>query len=53
MQKDGLILLAKDDGRRKTYIITPEGEQALRMEYRRLKAMIEDGRILEDGERNE
>lgn len=53
MQKDGLISLAKDDGRRKTYIITPEGEQALRMEYRRLKAMIEDGRILEDGERNE
>ena len=30
MQKDGLISLAEDDGRRKTYQITPEGEHALR-----------------------
>ncbi len=53
MQKDGLILLAKDDGRRKTYQITPEGEQALRMEYGRLKSLIQDGNILEDGDENE
>jgi DNA-binding PadR family transcriptional regulator len=53
MQKDGLISLAEDDGRRKTYQITPAGEHALRIEYSRLKAMILDGNILEEGEENE
>ncbi|WP_077619595.1 PadR family transcriptional regulator [Bacillus sinesaloumensis] len=50
MQKDGLISLAEDDGRRKTYEITADGEQALRMEYRRLKSQIQDGKILEGGD---
>ncbi|MBY0146888.1 PadR family transcriptional regulator [Neobacillus niacini] len=53
MQKDGLISLAEDDGRRKTYQITLEGERALRMEFSRLKAMIQDGSILETGDENE
>ena len=53
MQKDGLISLAEDDGRRKTYQITPEGEKALRIEYSRIKAMIQDGSILEEGDENE
>jgi DNA-binding PadR family transcriptional regulator len=53
MQKDGLISLAEDDGRRKTYQITLEGERALRMEFSRLKAMIQDGSILEAGDENE
>jgi DNA-binding PadR family transcriptional regulator len=53
MQKDGLISLAEDDGRRKTYEITPEGEHALRIEYSRVKAMIEDGSILEEGDEND
>ena len=53
MQKDGLISLAEDDGRRKTYRITNEGEQALRMEYKRLIALIRDGKILEEGDENE
>jgi DNA-binding PadR family transcriptional regulator len=53
MQKDGLISLAEDDGRRKTYQITPEGEHALRIEYSRIKAMIQDGSILEEGDENE
>lgn len=53
MQKDGLILLADDDGRRKTYQITPEGELALRMEYSRLKSLVQDGNILEVGIENE
>lgn len=48
MQKDGLIVLAKDDGRRKTYEITKEGEQALRVEYERLKSLINDSSILEE-----
>ncbi|MEG0451165.1 MAG: PadR family transcriptional regulator [Lysinibacillus sp.] len=42
MQKDGLISLAEDDGRRKTYQITVEGEEALRIEYSRLNALIND-----------
>ncbi|WP_431026728.1 PadR family transcriptional regulator [Lysinibacillus sp. LZ02] len=53
MQKDDLISLAEDDGRRKTYQITLEGEQALRTEYSRLKSLIQDGNILEVGDKNE
>ncbi len=53
MQKDGLISLAEDDGRRKTYQITTEGEQALRIEYSRLKSLIQDGGILVEGDENE
>ena len=53
MQKDGLISLAGDDGRRKTYQITLEGEKALRLEYSRLKSLIQDGTILEGGDENE
>lgn len=48
MQKDGLIVLSNDDGRRKTYEITQQGEQALRLEYERLKALIIDSSILEE-----
>jgi len=53
MQKDGLISLEQDDGRRKTYQITKAGEQALRIEYRRLKALIQDSKMLEEGDENE
>ena len=48
MQKDGLIVLSNDDGRRKTYEITQQGEQVLRLEYERLKALIIDSSILEE-----
>ena len=48
MQKEGLIEMKNDDGRRKTYEITKYGELALRAEYRRLQAMIEDGKMLTD-----
>lgn len=50
MQKDGLISLAEDDGRRKTYNITTDGEEALRLEYRRLMALVRDGKVLEEGD---
>lgn len=51
MQKDGLISLAEEDGRRKTYQITAEGERALRAEYKRLQSLLRDGSMLEgDGE---
>ena len=53
MQKDGLISLAQDDGRRKIYQITKAGEHALRIEYRRLKALIQDSKMLEEGDENE
>ena len=52
MEKDGLISLAEDDGRRKTYSITTDGEQALRREYSRLMALVRDGINLEDGDEN-
>lgn len=47
MQKDGLITLTHNDGRRKTYEITATGEQALRAEYERLQAVIDDSKLLE------
>ncbi|MBO1911139.1 PadR family transcriptional regulator [Microvirga sp. 3-52] len=52
LQKEGLIALKKDDGRRKIYTITAEGEYALRHEYGRLKALLKDGDILEEGDTN-
>lgn len=53
MQKEGLIVLAENDGRRKMYAITLDGKQALRDEYQRLAAMIEDGVLLKGGENDE
>lgn len=53
MQKDGLISLSEDDGRRKTYAITGDGEAALRQEYNRLRAAVRDGFILKEGEGDE
>ena len=51
MKKEGLILLDEDDGRRKVYRITAAGREALTQEYARLKAMVADGRqIEEDGD---
>ena len=50
MQSDGLIYLTQDDGRRKVYRITPEGELALLAEHRRLEAMVRDGRIITGGD---
>ena len=49
MQKDKLITLEIDDGRRKVYRITPVGEAALRVEYERLKALVRDGESIERG----
>lgn len=40
---DGLIVIVSDDGRRKTYAITASGKAALREEYNRLIAMVQDG----------
>ena len=48
LKKEGLIELAAEDERRKTYAITQAGHDALRAEYRRLKHMVEDGSTLEE-----
>ena len=53
MQKDGLIALTNNDGRRKTYEITADGKAALLSEYRRLQAVLEDSQLLEEGNDND
>lgn len=50
MNKDGWIHLTEEDGRRKNYAITDKGRQALQAEYSRLKMLVNDGQILEEGE---
>ena len=47
MHKEGWICLEAQEGRRKTYHITQDGEEALQEEYARLKRMVKDGGILE------
>lgn len=47
MKKEGLIALTAEGERRKVYALTPAGRQALVVEYRRLKQMVEDGAGLE------
>ena len=47
MNKEGLITLTSADGRRKNYEITEAGREALLAEYRRLKELVRDGKILE------
>ncbi len=51
MSREGLITLAEEDGRRKTYAITDQGREALRREYKRLRHMVEDGKIMEEAEK--
>ena len=48
MCKEGLIIPTGEEGRRKTYAITEEGKTALLTEYRRLKSMVADGKMLEE-----
>ena len=50
MNKDGWIQLTEEEGRRKNYAITDKGRQALMAEYARLKMLVNDGQILEEGE---
>lgn len=49
MNREGLIVLASEDGRRKNYAITNAGKEALLGEYNRLKRLVEDGKLLEEG----
>lgn len=49
MQKDSLIVVVNNDGRRKIYSITNEGKFALKQEYERLRSLVEDGILLKEG----
>lgn len=40
--KEGLIQETKAEGRRRSYIITPAGQQRLAQEYQRICAQVED-----------
>ncbi len=53
MQGDGLIQMIEDDGRRKTYAITTAGKRALKQEYERLLALVNDGMILKGEKDND
>ena len=50
MSREGLIVLTGEADRRKTYVITDQGREALRREYDRLRHMVEDGKIMEEAE---
>ena len=52
LKKDGLITLEEQDERRKTYLITDKGREALLGEYQRLKRLVADGAELEDSHEN-
>ncbi len=48
MNKEGLITLTGEEGRRKNYAITEAGRAALLAEYDRLKRLVADGKLLEE-----
>ena len=53
IQKEGLIELKEDDGRKKIYSITKLGRDALQFEYNRLLKMVYDGIVLKEGDKFE
>lgn len=50
IQKEGLIELKEDDGRKKVYSITDTGRAALQEEHNRLLTMVYDGAVLKEGD---
>lgn len=50
MNREGLIAFTGEEDRRKNYAITETGRTALLAEYRRLKRLVADGALLEEGE---
>lgn len=42
-ENSGLIMETAVDGRKRSYIITQEGYEALKQEYMRLKSMVDEG----------
>lgn len=52
LQKEGLITMLEEDGRRKVYAVTDTGKEALRQEWLRLCSMVEDGKKQFGGDGN-
>ena len=52
-QKEDLIRLMSDDGRRKTYKLTPDGREVLEEEFKRLQKLVMDGETLLRGNSDE
>ena len=50
LKKEGLIELAAEDERRKTYALTESGRRALLEEYARLSRLVRDGAVLKEEE---
>ena len=50
LKKEGLIELAAEDERRKTYALTESGRRALLEEYARLSRLVRDGAALKEEE---
>lgn len=48
LEKENLLKISQDDGRRKTYELTLQGKVALKIEYQRLKMLLKDGAFLEE-----
>ena len=48
MNREELIVLTGEEGRRKNYAITQAGKAALLTEYERIKRLAADGRLLEE-----
>ena len=48
MNREKLIVLTGEEGRRKNYAITQAGKAALLTEYERIKRLAADGRLLEE-----
>lgn len=46
LEKKKLIILIKEENRKKIYVITSLGKELLTNEYNRLKIMVNDGEII-------
>ncbi|MGX7129792.1 PadR family transcriptional regulator [Enterococcus wangshanyuanii] len=55
MEKDGLIEVTKEEERRKSYLITPLGEEILQHEIKRIKRLYKNsiGENLDGNEKNQ
>ena len=50
-EKEGLIKVTKQEGRKKSYLITEEGKEMLFAEYERLKKQVDRGKAFFDERR--
>lgn len=46
LEKEGLIRMVSEMDRRKTYALTPKGEQVLQQQIERLQLMVENSRTM-------